>query len=84
MPRQNNLATQYFARLLHEKGEGPRIVYAESMYDEQQALDLLATHLLDTQIGADFFADRWRMHRDLLGPAATRYLDRLEMPGGSP
>src|SRR5262249_22947861 len=30
MPRKNNLAVQYFSRLLGEKGEGLRVVYAEA------------------------------------------------------
>jgi hypothetical protein len=32
LPRQGNLATQYFAHLLGEKGEGRRIVYAKSIF----------------------------------------------------
>ena len=76
-PRQNNLAVQYFSKLLGERGEGRRIVYAESLFTESQALKLMGTHLLDAQIGTDFFSDPWRMHRDLLGAAAADYLDRL-------
>lgn len=76
MPRDDNLTVQFFAKLLGERGEGTRIIYAESLFDEDKALNLLGTHLLDTQIGIDFFNDRWRMHRDLLGPAAARYLDQ--------
>ena len=78
LPRTNSLTVQYFAKLLGERGEGRRIVYAESVFTESQALRLLGTHLLDTQIGADFFSDPWRMHRDLLGTAAADYLERLE------
>lgn len=76
MPRDDNLTVQFFAKLLGERSEGARIIYAESLFDEEKALNLLGTHLLDTQIGIDFFNDRWRMHRDLLGPAAARYLDQ--------
>ena len=46
MPREDLVVTQYFLRLLHEKGEGRRVVYAESPRDEKQALELLRTHLL--------------------------------------
>ena len=77
MPRQNHLAVQYFAKLLGEQGEGARIVYAESLFTESQALKRLGTHVLDTQIGRDMFGDPWRMHRDLLGVAAAEYLDQL-------
>ena len=79
MPRQDNLAVQYFAKLLGQPGEGSKIVYAESLFTDSQALKLLGTHLLDSQIGQDFFADPWRMHRDLLGSAAADYIDRLQM-----
>src|SRR5262249_52994477 len=77
MPRKKHLAVQYFSRLLGESGEGRRIIYAESLFDEQRALTLLGTHLLDAQIGSDFFGDPKRMHRDLLADATTAYLDQL-------
>ena len=83
LPRKNNLAVQYFSRLLSEPGEGQRIVYAESLFDEPKALDLLATRLVDTQVGRDFFDDPTRMHRDLLGDAAREYLDHLMAKPGS-
>jgi hypothetical protein len=77
MPRRNNLAVQYFARLLGEKGEGKRIVYAEGLFDETRALRLLGTHLIDTRLGEDLFEDPLYMHSDLLGTAARTYLDEL-------
>jgi hypothetical protein len=77
LPRKDNLAVQYFARLLDETGEGGRIVYAEALFEESRALDLLATRLVDTRIGTAFFEDASRMHRDLLGDAAKEYLDEL-------
>jgi hypothetical protein len=77
MPRKDNLAVQYFARLLGENGEGRRIIYAEALFDEGKALDLLGTHLVDTGVGEAFFADPQRMHRDLLADAARTYLDML-------
>jgi hypothetical protein len=78
MPRRDNVAVQYFAKLLGESGEGKRIIYAESLWDEQKALDLLGTHLLDTWIGSAFFGDDQRMHRDLLGDAAKEYIKELD------
>lgn len=77
MPREDLVVTQYFLRLLHEPQEGRRVVYAESLWQEPQALDLLGTHLLDGGVGEAFFGDYMRMHRDLLGDAAKRYLPRL-------
>jgi hypothetical protein len=80
MPRRGQLAVQYYARLLGEPGEGDRIIYAEALWDEAKARDLLGTHLLDTAIGADFFGDDRRMHRDILADAAAEYLKTL-LPG---
>ena len=77
MPREDLVVMQYFLRLLHEPKEGRRVVYAESLWEEPQALDLLGTHLLDGDVGEAFFGDYMRMHRDLLGDAASLYLPRL-------
>jgi len=77
MPRQDLVVAQYFFRLLREPAEGGRIIYAESLWEESKALDLLGTHLLDGWIGDAFFRDDTRMHRDLLGDAAKDYLPRL-------
>jgi hypothetical protein len=77
MPREDLVVTQYFLRLLHEPKEGRRVVYAESQWEEAKALDLFGTHLLDGGIGEAFFGDYMRMHRDLLGDAAKRYLPHL-------
>jgi hypothetical protein len=77
MPREKLVVTEYFLRLLHEPAEGRRVVYAESLWEEPQALDLLGTHLLDGSVGEAFFGDYLRMHRDLLGDAAAQYLPRL-------
>lgn len=74
LPRKNNTAMQYFERLLGEPGEGGRVVYSESVFDETKALDALAVRDVDTQIGIDFFNDPLRMHRDLLGDAASLYV----------
>lgn len=78
MPRRNNLAVQYFARLLGETGEGRRIVYAEGLGDANRAMNLLGTHLLDREIATAFFDDPERMDRDLLGDAAADYLRTLK------
>lgn len=79
MPRQENLAVQYFAKLLGEKGEGPRIIYAEALFEEERAMRLLGTHLLDRALAIAFFDDPLRMNRDLLGKAAAEYLKTMKM-----
>jgi hypothetical protein len=79
MPRKGNLDTQYFARLLGEAGEGPRIIYAEGLFDETRALNLLGTHRFDTDIGFAFFDDKKRMHRDLLEDGAADYLKTMKL-----
>jgi hypothetical protein len=76
-PRKDNLAVQFFSRLLNEPGEGARIIYAEMLFDESKALSLLGAKLLDTRLGEDVWEDPGRMHRDLLGDAARVYLDEL-------
>jgi hypothetical protein len=77
MARDEELATQYFLRLLGEPAEGRRVVYAEGLWDESRALDLLGTHMIDGRVGAAFFGEDLRMHRDVLGDAAKAYLDEL-------
>ncbi len=77
MPRNNSLAVGYFAKLFEQEGEGNRVIYAESQFEESEALKLLGTHLLDGRIGTVFFDDSSRMKRDLLGPFANAYLDAL-------
>ncbi len=80
MPRQHESRMQYFSRLLEQGQEGDKIIYMEGSGDEQQALDLLATHILDRSIGEEFFGNPWHMHRDLLSEGAKRYL--MEHPPG--
>ena len=79
MPRKNNLAVQYFSKLLGVKGEGAKITYAESVFQQKRAMQILGTSLLDAQIGEGYFGDPWRMHRDLLGNAAAVYLDGVSL-----
>ena len=76
-PRKDNLRTQYFARLLGEKGEGERIMCAEALFDESRSLNLLASYQLDTVIGTDFFDNPASMHRDLLGDGAAAHLKKM-------
>jgi hypothetical protein len=78
MPRKHNVAVQYFAKLMGSTGESRRLVYAEELNGEQQALSLLATHRLDSELSEAFFGDPERMEIDLLGNAAAVYLDGFD------
>ncbi len=75
MPRDQGCSIQFFERLFREPEEGKRIIYAEALWNEKDALNLLATHVVDESAGAAFFGDPMRMHRDLLADAAKAYLD---------
>jgi hypothetical protein len=84
MARDREVALQYFTRLLGEPGEGGRVVFAEGADGPGAALDLLAVHRLDGALGAAFFGDPGRMHRDVLADGARRWLDRhLPAAGGT-
>jgi hypothetical protein len=77
--RYRELTVQYFDKILSEKSDGSahsenRLVFAESVFNEAGCLSMLARHLIDQEIGLEFFDDRYRMQRDLLSDAASRYL----------
>jgi hypothetical protein len=78
--RNGELVTQYFEHMFNEfqgvgAGREDRIVYAESIFDdEQKALRLLATHILDRKIGSAFFREPRRLQRDALMDAANFWL----------
>jgi hypothetical protein len=74
MPRDSEITMQYFQRLLDEPFEGRRIIFAEGLWEEPRALDLLGTHMVDGSAGAAFFGEFMRMHRDLLSDAARVYI----------
>jgi hypothetical protein len=77
-PRVDNAVVQYFARLFGEtRGEGRRIVYAEGLWDEDKALNLLGTLRLDGKLSVAVFNDPYRMYRDLLADLARPIIDDL-------
>lgn len=80
MPREQECSMQFFERLFHQPEEGGRIIYAEALWNEKDALNLLATHEVDEAAGLAFFGDPMRMHRDLLADAARAYLDAHPLP----
>lgn len=78
--RRGEVVTQYFERFFNEfQGEGAgredRIIYAESIFDDEpKALRLLATHILDRKIASAFFKDPRRLQSDALMDAANFWL----------
>lgn len=79
--RGENAAVQYFARLFGETtGEGRRVVYAESLWDEEKALNLLGTLRLDGKLSEAVFGDRFRMYRDFVADGARAAIDEILAP----
>lgn len=86
MPKQDLASFQYFSKLLNQPNEGDQIIVAESPSpcDEEQAIELLVTHILDREIALEFFNDPSRMHRDLLADGAKEYLQKHDLQGNQP
>ncbi len=81
-PRYRHVATQYFERLLGEHQGGgaeceDRIVFAEGVCEINEALDLLARHIVDQQASILIFGDKSRLQRDLFADVAAVYLDQV-------
>jgi len=79
MAQQDNAEVQFFKKYLGETSEGMKIIFCDEAINDDAALDLLATHILDASIGKSFFGDPWRMHRDLRADAAHHYLEDHEL-----
>ncbi|MGE0094394.1 MAG: hypothetical protein AB7M05_09600 [Alphaproteobacteria bacterium] len=75
--RVDNLQYSYFKRAMGPDADGKRLIYAESVFEEAKALDLLGSILLDRAIAMAFFDKESRMERDLLGDATAEYLPVL-------
>jgi hypothetical protein len=76
--RYGFLEKAYFYRLLGERHEGKHIIYAESIDNEDKALEILGAWLLDAKASKIFFdGDSERLHRDLLADAAKTQIERL-------
>ncbi|MBA4063010.1 MAG: hypothetical protein C0501_04750 [Isosphaera sp.] len=76
-PRAENAAVQYFARLFGETGEGRRVVYAEGLFAEDAAVNLLGTLRLDGRLSVAVFGDPGRMYRDILADSARTAVDDI-------
>lgn len=80
--RSQDIVMGYFQQLLNEQAAAgahheDRLLYAESGFGEDVALDLIARHIIDQDAGEAFFGDRMRMQRDLLSEGATDYVASL-------
>jgi hypothetical protein len=75
MAREGEVAMQFFCRLLDQPREGDRVVFAEGLWQPRDAMDLLATHRVDLGVGAAFFLEPMRMHRDIMADGARKWLD---------
>ena len=75
--RAGNLQHSFFERLLGKEAVGERLFYAESIHDQQGALALLGTILLDRRAGEAFFDEPYRLERDLLADATQEILNRI-------
>jgi hypothetical protein len=77
MARDGEISMQYFERILREPMEGHRVIYAEGLFEEPRALDLLGVHLLDGEASVAFFGDEMTLHRDVLAEGATKVINEL-------
>lgn len=79
-PREANVATQYFERVLGRRELGRRLIYNEGIFTREPALTQLGGLVIDRAVARDFFSEEMRMDRDLLADGARKRLDRL-FPG---
>jgi hypothetical protein len=77
MPRDRNVASQFFQKLIGVDTEGGRFVYAEE-YSEKKCNSVFKTHLSDIGVGKMFFNNRLSMHEDLLGATAEDIIGRKD------
>lgn len=77
LARDDNLAKQYFERLLHLEGDGVRLTYMELYFPPTPMLTLLATRSVDRGISIAIFDDPDRMFRDVLADAAAAYIKKM-------
>lgn len=76
--RVENAPVQYFARLFGETpGEGRRVVYTESLWEEDKALAQLGTLRLDGKLSVAVFGDPYRMYRDFVADGARVAIDEI-------
>ena len=69
--RERSLGMQYFRKLI---GDDERVTYAENASSVDEAVEVVAKQKFDRRLSVEFFGERTRMERDLLGDAAERAL----------
>jgi len=74
MARRESLPKQYFDWLLKDEH---RVLLAEGIEGEREALGIFGVHLIDSGVGKAFFDSGSHMHRDLLSPSVPAILDSL-------
>jgi len=75
-PREGNLQFQYFVFAFGAGSAGTRVLYMESIFDREAALDVLKTVLNDRVASQAFFGETSRLERDLMANGATVELMR--------
>ena len=75
-PREGNLQFQYFVFAFGTGSAGTRVLYMESIFDREAALDVLRTVLNDRVASQAFFRETYRLERDLMADGATVELMR--------
>jgi hypothetical protein len=75
-PREGNLQFQYFVFAFGTGSAGTRVLYMESIFDREAALDVLRTVLNDRVASQAFFREAYRLERDLMADGATVELMR--------
>jgi len=82
--RYRNAATQYFHWLFGDEspawsypGESMRVIYVEYLAKEEDASDVLATIVVDSDASEAFFANRWRLSEDILSEGAAACIVKL-------
>ena len=78
LAREDNLAVQYFERLLNLEGPGMRLIYMERYVPPTPMLTLLATRSVDRGISIAFFDNPDRMFRDVLANAAAEHIKKMK------
>jgi len=75
-PRDGNLQFQYFVYAFGSGSANTRVLYMESIFDREGALNVLKTVLNDRQASQAFFGETYRLERDLMADGATVELMR--------
>lgn len=79
--RVRSMGMQYFQRRFGERPEDAdeHVTFGENVSTEDEALALVATRRLDQKIAKAFFGDEKRLQRDVLGDAAKRCIEGMDL-----